>query len=191
MVGFLTIAWISLLVNIHNFLFHCHILGLELFCTLSFQKFSIAFYFSLLVVDVHFVKLAEMCATGDIAYDSQSDILHPQGLLEIITISLSGFTFAMWQFFNTLSVFLYSTRGPGSSVGIATGYGLDGPGDRIPVGARFSAPVQTGPRAHPAFCTMGTGSFPGVESGGGVTLTPHPLLVPRSKNRVELYPYSP
>jgi hypothetical protein len=30
---------------------------------------------------------------------------------------------------------------------------------------------------------MGTGSFPGVESGRGVTLTPHPLLVPRSKNR--------
>jgi len=27
--------------------------------------------------------------------------------------------------------------------------------DRIPVGARFSAPVQTGPGAHPAFYTMG------------------------------------
>jgi hypothetical protein len=38
---------------------------------------------------------------------------------------------------------------------------------------------------------MGTGSFPGVESGQGVTLTPNPLLVPRSKNRVELYLYSP
>jgi len=44
---------------------------------------------------------------------------------------------------------------------------------------------------HPASCTMGTVSFPGVESGRGVTLTPHPLLVPRSKNRVELYLYSP
>jgi hypothetical protein len=54
-------------------------------------------------------------------------------------------------------------------------------GDRIPVGARFSAPVQTGPEAHPASCTMGTGSFPGVRCGRGVTLTPHPLLVPRSK----------
>jgi hypothetical protein len=31
-------------------------------------------------------------------------------------------------------------------------------GDRIPVGARFSAPVQTSPGAHPASCTMGTGS---------------------------------
>jgi len=43
---------------------------------------------------------------------------------------------------------------------------------------RFFAPVQTGPGAHPASCTMGTGSFPGAESGRGVTLTPHPFLVP-------------
>ena len=28
---------------------------------------------------------------------------------------------------------------------------------------------------------MGTGSFPGVKSGQGVTLTPHPLLVPWSR----------
>ena len=47
--------------------------------------------------------------------------------------------------------------------------------------ARFSAPVQTGPEAHPASCTMGTGSFPGVSCGRGVTLTSHPVLVPRSK----------
>jgi hypothetical protein len=39
-------------------------------------------------------------------------------------------------------------------------------GDRTPVGARFSAPVQTGPGAHPAFYTMGTGSFPGVNRPG-------------------------
>jgi hypothetical protein len=30
-------------------------------------------------------------------------------------------------------------------------------GDRIPVGERFSAPVQTDPGAHPSSCTMGTG----------------------------------
>jgi hypothetical protein len=64
-------------------------------------------------------------------------------------------------------------------------------GDRIPVGARFSVPVKTGPGAHSASCTMGTGYFPGVESGRVVTLTPHPLLVPGSKNRVQLYLYSP
>ena len=58
-----------------------------------------------------------------------------------------------------------------------------------PGGARFSA-VQTGPGAHPAPCTMRTGSFPGVKYGRGVTLTPHPLLVQRSENNVELYLYS-
>jgi hypothetical protein len=34
---------------------------------------------------------------------------------------------------------------------------------KIPVGARFLAHVQTGPGAHPASCTMGTGSFLGVK----------------------------
>ena len=70
--------------------------------------------------------------------------------------------------------------GPASVVGIATGYRLDGPGMESPWGARFSAPVQTGPGAHPASCTMGTGTFPGIKSGRGMTLTPHPLLVPWS-----------
>jgi len=51
-------------------------------------------------------------------------------------------------------------------------------------GARFSAPVQTGPVAHPASCTMGSGSFSEVKSGRGVALTPHHILVPWSrKNR--------
>ena len=67
-----------------------------------------------------------------------------------------------------------------SSVGIATGYGLDGPGIESRWGARLSTPVQTGPEDHPASCTTGTGSFPGVKSGWGVMLTPHPLLVPSS-----------
>jgi len=76
---------------------------------------------------------------------------------------------------------LQSTRGPGSAVGIATALRAGRSGDRIPVGTRFSAPVQTGPGTHPATCTMGTGSFPGVNSGRGVTLTPHSLLVPWSR----------
>jgi len=71
--------------------------------------------------------------------------------------------------------------GPGNAVVISTAYGLDGPGIESRWGARFSAPVQTGPEAHTASCTMGTGSFPGVSCCRGVTLTPHPLLVPRSK----------
>jgi len=40
-------------------------------------------------------------------------------------------------------------------------------------------PVQTGPGIHPASCTMGTESFPGVKCGRGVLLTTHPLLGPR------------
>ena len=67
---------------------------------------------------------------------------------------------------------------PGSAVGIGTGYGLGGPGIESRWEARFSAPVQTGPGTHPASCTVGTGSFQGVKCGGGVLLTPHPLLVP-------------
>ena len=70
--------------------------------------------------------------------------------------------------------------GPGSSVGIATGYGLGGLGIESRWGRDFP-PVQIGPGAHPASCTMSTVSFPGVKSGRGVTLTPHPLLVPWSR----------
>ena len=56
------------------------------------------------------------------------------------------------------------------SVGIATRYGMNGPVIESRWGARFSAPVQTGPGGHPASCTMGTGSFPGVKwPGRGVT----------------------
>ena len=53
-------------------------------------------------------------------------------------------------------------------------------GDRVQFGARFCAPVQTGPVAHAAFYTMGTGSFRGVKwPGRGVD---HPLhLGPRLK----------
>ena len=69
-----------------------------------------------------------------------------------------------------------SVSGPGS-YWLRAGH----PRDRIPVGARFSAPLQTGPGVHPAFCTTGTGSFPVVKSGRGVKLTPHPLLVPWSR----------
>ena len=72
--------------------------------------------------------------------------------------------------------------GPGSVVGIATCYGLDGPGIKSRWEARFSAPVQTGLGAYPASCTMDTGSFPRVKSGRGVTLTPHPLLKSWSRN---------
>jgi len=47
-------------------------------------------------------------------------------------------------------------------------------GDRILVGARFSAPVQTGPGAHPTSCTMGTGSFLGLKEWPGRDADPSP-----------------
>jgi len=51
-------------------------------------------------------------------------------------------------------------RGPGSSVGIPTELRTGRSGFESRWGRDFP-PVQTGPGAHPAFCTMGTGSFPG------------------------------
>ena len=49
---------------------------------------------------------------------------------------------------------------------------IDGPGIESRWG-RFSAPIQTGPGAHPASCTMGTLSFPGVKRPGrGADPTP-------------------
>jgi hypothetical protein len=54
-------------------------------------------------------------------------------------------------------------------------------GDRIPVWKRFSASVQTGTVAHPASSTVSTGSFPGLKSVRGETLTHHPFLVPWSR----------
>ena len=55
-------------------------------------------------------------------------------------------------------------------------------GDQIPVEVRFSAPVQTGPRAHLAPYTMGTGSFLGVK-GPGHSINHSPHLAPRLKSR--------
>jgi hypothetical protein len=57
--------------------------------------------------------------------------------------------------------------GPGSAVGIATDYELDGLGIESRWGARFFAPVQTGPGAHPASCTMGTVVFFGGKEPPG------------------------
>jgi hypothetical protein len=56
-------------------------------------------------------------------------------------------------------------------------------------GARFSAPVQTGPGAHPASYTLGTGSFPEVKRPGRGVDHPTPLSA-EVKERVELYLYS-
>jgi hypothetical protein len=68
-----------------------------------------------------------------------------------------------------------------SVVAIATHYKM--------VGVKFSAPVHTGPGAHPASCTMGTGSFPGVKRPGHGSDQP-PTISAEVKERVKLYLYS-
>jgi len=57
------------------------------------------------------------------------------------------------------------------------------------VGERFYAPAHTGPGAHPASYTMGTGSFPGVNWPGLGVYHP-PTSRAQAKERVELYFYS-
>ena len=54
------------------------------------------------------------------------------------------------------------------------------------MGARFSAPVQTGLGTHPASCTMGTGSFPGVKGPGSGVDHPPPSSA-EVEGSVELY----
>jgi len=58
------------------------------------------------------------------------------------------------------------------------------------VEARFSAPVQIVPEAHPVSYTMGARSFPGIKRPGRGTdhTTPSSAEV---KESVELYIYSP
>ena len=75
----------------------------------------------------------------------------------------------------TFTTSFYIKRGPGSVVSIATGYGLDSRGIESWWGRDFLH------LSKPASCTMGTGSFPGVKNGRGVTLTSHLLLVPWSR----------
>jgi len=60
----------------------------------------------------------------------------------------------------------------------------------MPVEAIYSASVQTGPGAHPAFYTMGTGSFPVVRRPERGVDHPPPSSA-EVKEKVELYLYSP
>ena len=75
--------------------------------------------------------------------------------------------------------------GRDSSVGIATHYGLDGPGIESRWGRDFPHPSR--PALGP---TMGTGSFPGVKRPGCGADHPPPSKF-RGHERVGLYLYSP
>jgi len=76
------------------------------------------------------------------------------------------------------------------SLGIATRYGLDGPEIESQWDVRFFTPFQTGPGAHPASYTIGTGSFPGVKRPGPGVNDPLPSS-DEVKERVKLYINSP
>jgi len=70
-----------------------------------------------------------------------------------------------------------NVRGPGYLSRCSDSLRAGRSGDRIPLGARFSVPVQTGPGANPTSYTAGNGSFPGVKRWGrGVDHPPHPVL---------------
>jgi len=71
-----------------------------------------------------------------------------------------------------LTFYVEEMSGPGSSVGIATEYGLYGPGSN-PGADEIFRPSRPAPGAHPASCKMGTGSFAGVKCGRGVLLNTH------------------
>jgi hypothetical protein len=74
--------------------------------------------------------------------------------------------------------------GRDSSVGIATRYGLVGPGIESRWGRDFTHPLQTGPEAHSASYKMGTGSFLGLKRPGRGVDPPSSAEV---EGRVELY----
>jgi len=84
---------------------------------------------------------------------------------------------------------MYVHSGRDSSLGIDWPRAVRS-GDRIPVVARFSAPVQTGPGGHTAYYMMGYGPFLGVKRPGRGVDHP-PLSGAEVKERVKLYLYSP
>jgi hypothetical protein len=92
----------------------------------------------------------------------------------------------------TAETFILVTKeigGPGSSVGISTGYGLDGP--RIdPSGGKIFRTCPGRPWGPPSLLYNGYRVFPRGRKRAGRDAVPSPLLLPRSKNRVGLYLYS-
>jgi hypothetical protein len=79
-----------------------------------------------------------------------------------------------------LFLVLMSVGGRDSSVGIATGYGLDGPGVESRWGRNFSHTSRPALRLTQPPVQWVPGLSRGY-SGRGVVLTTHPLLVPRSR----------
>jgi hypothetical protein len=69
------------------------------------------------------------------------------------------FSFFIFFLISSFQVIFPLFAGRDSIVTLATRYWLDDTGIESREGERFSASVQTGPAAHPASYTMGTGSL--------------------------------
>jgi hypothetical protein len=80
---------------------------------------------------------------------------------------------------------VYSVFTGDNSAGIATRYGLDGPGIESRWVTRFSSPAQTGPGHLPDSYTIDTGSLSWGSGSRDMALATHPQV----KERVELYFY--
>ena len=138
-----------------------HPLERRLFSCLQFVCPSYSCLLTLLTVAILLAGCTEDVFLGTMRSGRETDYspiqcrgmeLHRRPLF----VFLSRTRIALLYLLPTLHIF-----GWYSSVGIATRYGLDGPWIESRWGATFSAPVQTGPEAHPAPYTMGTGSFSG------------------------------
>jgi hypothetical protein len=79
--------------------------------------------------------------------------------------------------------------GPGSSVGIVTGYGLDGPGIESRWGEIFRT-YPDGPWGPPNLLYNGYRVFPEGKERPGRDADPSPLSIAVGHERVELYLYS-
>jgi hypothetical protein len=80
----------------------------------------------------------------------------------------------------SIVVTFHFQKWPGSSVGLATGYGLDSPEIKSQWGEIFRTRPDR-PWGPPSLLYNGYRVFPGGKSGRGVVLTTHPLQSPRSR----------
>jgi len=113
--------------------------------------------------DYRFVILRPILSivSQDAMYTLGSHCVYIHGIHQIKSFVSKGVTCELCLRHAFRHIHTCKMLGRDSVVGIATRYGLDGPGIESRWGTRFSAPVQTCHEAHPASWTMGKGSFRG------------------------------
>ena len=89
---------------------------------------------------------------------------------------------------NETYTWYYRYKEPGWRTQYSDSLRAGGSGDRIPDGARYSTPIQTGSGVHPPSCAMGTGSFLGVKAAGAWCWPHNPLLVLRLRKSWAITP---